>query len=91
MASPHILVVGGTKGIGRAVARTLTRDGTRVSVLGRSRPSGDVSYRAWTVDVSDTVALSFAKFKKIYKLQSKQGTADSNVDWGFSINEHKEV
>ena len=58
MASPHILVVGGTKGIGRAVAGTLTRDGARVSVLGRSRPSGDVSYRAWTVDVSDTVALS---------------------------------
>ena len=58
MASPHILVVGGTKGIGRAVARTLTRDGARVSVLGRSRPSGDVSYQAWTVDVSETAALS---------------------------------
>jgi len=58
MPSPHILVVGGTKGIGRAVARTLTRDGARVSVLGRSRPPGDVPYRVWTVDVSDTVALS---------------------------------
>ncbi|MBR0800726.1 type VI secretion system tube protein Hcp [Bradyrhizobium jicamae] len=41
--------------------------------------------------VSDTVALSFAKFKEIYKPQSKTGTAESNVDWGFSINEHKEV
>ena len=58
MPSPHILVVGGTKGIGRAVARTLTRDGARVSVLGRSRPQGDVPDRASTVDVCDTVALS---------------------------------
>jgi type VI secretion system secreted protein Hcp len=41
--------------------------------------------------VSETLALSFAKFKEIYKPQGKTGTAESNVDWGFSINEHKEV
>ncbi len=41
--------------------------------------------------VAETLAISFAKFKVIYKLQSKTGGGDSNVDWGFSINEHKEV
>ena len=41
--------------------------------------------------VSETIALSFAKFKQVYKVQSKTGTGESNVDWGFSINEHKEV
>jgi len=40
--------------------------------------------------VSETLALSFAKFKQVYKPQSKTGTAESNVDWGFSIHEHKE-
>jgi type VI secretion system secreted protein Hcp len=41
--------------------------------------------------VSETLAMSFAKFKLTYKPQSKSGTAESNVDWGFSINEHKEI
>jgi len=40
--------------------------------------------------VSETLALSFAKFKEIYKPQSKTGTAESNVDWGYSINEMKD-
>jgi len=41
--------------------------------------------------VSETLALSFAKFKETYKPQSKTGTAASNVDWGFSINENKDA
>ncbi|HMA75462.1 MAG TPA: type VI secretion system tube protein Hcp [Xanthobacteraceae bacterium] len=41
--------------------------------------------------VAENLALSFAKFKVIYKPQGKTGAAESNVDWGFSINEHKEI
>jgi len=64
---------------------TIEMDDVLITNVAHSGHGGGAS------QISDTVALSFAKFKKIYKLQSKQGTADSNVDWGFSINEHKEV
>jgi len=53
---PHTLVVGGTKGIGRAVARRLAGDGHAVSVIGRSQPPHDVdepAVKAWTTDVAD--------------------------------------
>lgn len=45
----HALVVGGTRGIGKAVARRFAADGNVVTALGRK---GD-----WAVDVADTVAL----------------------------------
>lgn len=35
---PHTVIIGGTKGIGRTIARTLAERGHRVSVLGRSEP-----------------------------------------------------
>jgi type VI secretion system secreted protein Hcp len=41
--------------------------------------------------VSETLALSFGKFKEIYKPQSEKGTAASNVDFGYSIKENKAV
>ncbi len=52
---PHILVVGGTKGIGRAVARRLAGDDQIVSVIGRSQPARDSDQRieSWAADVSD--------------------------------------
>src|SRR2546427_1058254 len=53
---PHTLVVGGTKGIGRAVARRLAGDGHAVSVIGRSQPPHDVdepAVKSWTTDVAD--------------------------------------
>ncbi len=55
----HILVVGGTKGIGRAVARRLAADGQIVSVIGRSEPARDpgAGIRPWPVDVVDLPAL----------------------------------
>src|ERR1041384_2424461 len=37
--SPHTLVVGGTRGIGRAVAETLAEAGHVVSIVGRSAPA----------------------------------------------------
>jgi NAD(P)-dependent dehydrogenase (short-subunit alcohol dehydrogenase family) len=56
---PHILVVGGTKGIGRTVARRLAADGQTVSVIGRSEPGRDEGSRiqSWAVDVADLPAL----------------------------------
>jgi NAD(P)-dependent dehydrogenase (short-subunit alcohol dehydrogenase family) len=38
--TPHHILVGGTKGAGRALARLLLSQGHNVSVLGRTRPSG---------------------------------------------------
>jgi NAD(P)-dependent dehydrogenase (short-subunit alcohol dehydrogenase family) len=59
---PHVLVVGGTKGIGRAVARRLAADDQMVSVIGRSEPARDDDGRitSWAVDVADLAALSAA-------------------------------
>jgi NAD(P)-dependent dehydrogenase (short-subunit alcohol dehydrogenase family) len=53
---PHILVVGGTRGIGRAVARRLADDDQAVSVIGRSRPAPDPDrprIKSWSADVAD--------------------------------------
>jgi len=52
----HTLVVGGTKGIGRAIARRLANDGQAVSVIGRSQPADDadeLAVKSWTADVAD--------------------------------------
>src|SRR5262249_42645288 len=38
--TPHHILIGGTKGAGRALARSLLSQGHSVSVLGRSRPAG---------------------------------------------------
>jgi NAD(P)-dependent dehydrogenase (short-subunit alcohol dehydrogenase family) len=55
MKRKHSLIVGGTRGIGRAVVRALAADGHVVSVIGRRGPSEEevvpprVKY--WTVDL----------------------------------------
>jgi NAD(P)-dependent dehydrogenase (short-subunit alcohol dehydrogenase family) len=56
---PHMLVVGGTKGIGRAVVRRLAADDQIVSVIGRSQPARDSDQRikSWAADVSDLAQL----------------------------------
>lgn len=40
--------------------------------------------------VSETLALSFGKFKEIYRPQSSSGSAENVVDWGFSIKTNTE-
>jgi NAD(P)-dependent dehydrogenase (short-subunit alcohol dehydrogenase family) len=56
----HILVVGGTKGIGRATARRLAKDDQAVSIIGRSEPPehlDDPRTKSWTADVADLAKL----------------------------------
>ena len=57
----HTLVVGGTRGLGRVVARLAAEGGQLVSVIGRREPpesdtkAGDV--RHWIADIEDRAAL----------------------------------
>jgi hypothetical protein len=53
--APHALVVGGTRGIGRAVVRRLAADGHRVSIIGRSPAAGsdDPRVKSWSADIAD--------------------------------------
>ena len=60
----HSLVIGGTRGIGRAVVRTLAQDDRVVSVIGRRPPSeadrGISAARYWAVDLTDDDGISAA-------------------------------
>lgn len=57
----HSLVIGGTKGLGRVVARMLASRGDKVSVLGRnSSPPSDLEsgdIKSYTADISNKEAL----------------------------------
>ena len=44
--APHALVTGGGRGIGRAIAATLSRQGMTVTVLGRNRAALDQAVAA---------------------------------------------
>lgn len=64
--SPHALVTGGGRGIGREIAAALTRAGATVTVLGRSAAtlqeavaSGDAGFSA-VADVADQAVISAA-------------------------------
>lgn len=64
--SPHALVTGGGRGIGRAIAASLVQAGATVTILGRNRAildealaAGD-AHVAITADVSDQIALNAA-------------------------------
>lgn len=58
----HALVVGGTRGIGLELAKTLASRGYAVSVLGRRAPARALpkAARSWTADVSDRAGLKNA-------------------------------
>jgi 3-hydroxybutyrate dehydrogenase len=64
--SPHALVTGGGRGIGREIASTLARAGATVTVLGRHRTSLDEAVAAGdarfadVADVADRAAVSAA-------------------------------
>jgi NAD(P)-dependent dehydrogenase (short-subunit alcohol dehydrogenase family) len=50
---PNTIIIGGTRGIGRALAGVMAREGHRVSVLGRNAPAGKIAtgVRFWQADV----------------------------------------
>jgi NAD(P)-dependent dehydrogenase (short-subunit alcohol dehydrogenase family) len=52
---PHSLIVGGTRGIGRALANLLATENHRVSVIGRRPPSGKPNRKVhfWSADLLD--------------------------------------
>jgi NAD(P)-dependent dehydrogenase (short-subunit alcohol dehydrogenase family) len=60
LRKPHSLIIGGTRGIGRALAQVLAAEGHAVSVIGRSipaaKPAGGIC--VWPVDLLDRPALS---------------------------------
>jgi len=64
--SPHALVTGGGRGIGREIASTLSRAGATVTVLGRNRATLDEAVAAGSAhfaavaDVADQAAVSAA-------------------------------
>jgi 3-hydroxybutyrate dehydrogenase len=64
--SPHALVTGGGRGIGREIAATLARAGATVSVLGRNRATLDeaiaagAAHFADVADVADQAAIGAA-------------------------------
>lgn len=63
MKRPHALVVGGTRGIGRAVVQRFLADGFSVSVIARRPPAtsfGTTRVRCWTVDLRDSAAIAGA-------------------------------
>lgn len=59
----HGLVVGGTRGLGRALVARWAREGRRVSVIGRQAPPEDRKIsgaRYWAVDLADPERLKAA-------------------------------
>jgi NAD(P)-dependent dehydrogenase (short-subunit alcohol dehydrogenase family) len=79
MSRKHALVIGGTRGTGRVMARTFANAGYAVSVIGSRQPvqadRGAANVRHWTVDISDAPALEAA----LKDIISKNGKLDSLV------------
>jgi len=77
--SQHIVIVGGTRGMGRELVRLLADQGHAVSVLGRSAPSEADSQLAnvehWAVDILQNEALK----KTLGEIISARGNLNSLV------------
>jgi NAD(P)-dependent dehydrogenase (short-subunit alcohol dehydrogenase family) len=60
MKTPHSLIIGGTRGIGRELVDQFVRDGHKVSVIARHLPERKTArkgVRYWPVDIRDESAL----------------------------------
>ena len=96
MKAPHSLVIGGTRGIGREVVDHFLRQGHKVSVIARQRPTQKSNrtsrVRYWAVDVCDEAALAVTlprivsdsgKINHLVVLQRYRG---SDEPWGGEID-----
>ena len=76
-ATPHTLVVGGTRGIGRALVRLLAQEGHRVSVIARRVPADNfgpnVSY--FTADLLKPATVA----ERLNEVTSQHGKVNSLV------------
>ncbi len=99
-SKPHTLVIGGTRGIGRALAMLLAKKGNAVSVIGRNPPTNtNRTVRYWAADVQDRPTLSQTLAKILSRsgplnnlifLQRFKGDSDSWVgELGISLSATK--
>lgn len=76
---PHSLIVGGSKGLGRELARLLAESGHVVSVIARHAPAGPeadpTGIRSWAADILDPSALEGA----LGELLTRNGPLDNLV------------
>ncbi|MBL9138288.1 MAG: SDR family oxidoreductase [Verrucomicrobiales bacterium] len=80
MTPQHALLLGATRGLGRATARLFAADGHTVSVIARRRPDpapedGGGSIRVWTADLGNAAALA----KALTEIHQERGPVQSMV------------
>lgn len=105
MKKPHSLLIGGTRGIGRALAKVLSDEGYAVSVIGRHAPTEPDQHlpnvRHWIVDLLDRKRLDAAlvetlgengKMNNLIFLQRYRGEGDAWVgEFETSVTATKEI
>lgn len=87
MKKSHSLIIGGTRGMGRALAKLFADEGQTLSVIGRRAPAeSDPRIRCWIVDLLDKERLDVAlgeviqqngKLNSLVFLQRYRGQGDS--------------
>ena len=77
MSSQHVVIIGGTSGIGRAAARLLKERGMQVTVAGRN--AGKLAAVAKTIDGIATVALDAREPAALSAAFAAMGTVDHLV------------
>ncbi|MDB5873300.1 MAG: dehydrogenase with different specificity (related to short-chain alcohol dehydrogenase)-like [Ramlibacter sp.] len=89
----HVLITGGTRGIGLACARLFLREGARVSICGRSAASRDAalaalaglgSIRAYLADVEQAAAAA----AMVEQVEAEQGPIDVLVNSAGAAARH---
>ncbi len=95
MQKKHTLIIGGTRGMGRALVKTLAESGHTLSVIGRRQPSEEdrtiANVYYWVVDLLDLEKLSqtltdiisqYGKLNNLVFFQQYRGQED---DWTGEI------
>lgn len=96
MKKKHILVVGGTKGIGHVIAKEFAKDSATVSVIGRSRPmrptskKGEIHY--FLADIADkkkreqTITTIIKRNGKLNAVVFSQRVRDAKDNWQAELD-----